>query len=142
LLEETAGRAAADQTTAAQQASQQLQANVTGAKQNLLGQVTSAESIGAPIAGGSIEDVNNALQTQRSAITGLTSTAGDTVASLKAVPPVSTLGDIFQGVINTGSSLYGGWNSGSILQAGAKGAAGVPQGGGLNAAAPNKASTN
>ena len=82
LIGETAGRATAEQTTNAQNAAAQLQANTAAARQNLLQQVTASESIGSPIAGHTIEDVNNALQTQRSAISGITSNAGDTVASL------------------------------------------------------------
>lgn len=141
LLEETAGRAAADQTAAAQQSANQLQSNVSTAKQNLLGQVTNAESIGSPIAGSNIQDVNNALQTQRSAVTGLASTAGDTVASLQGVPQVSGVSDLFAGLINTGGSLYGGYQAGNVLQAGAKGLAGLPQQGGANANAPGAGST-
>jgi hypothetical protein len=90
----------------------------------LLGQVTGAESIGSPIAGANIEDINQALQTQRSAITGITNTAGDTVSSLKAVPPVSQLGDIFGGLVNTAGNLYAGYQAGNVLQQGAKGFAG------------------
>jgi hypothetical protein len=138
LLQETSGRATAEQTAAAQQAANQLQSNVAQTKQNLLGQVQSSESIGSPIAGSNIQDVNNALQTQRSAITGLTSTAGDTVSSLQGVPQVNSIGDIFAGLINTGSSLYGGLNAGGIAQQAALGRAGSPSAGDPSAGSTKK----
>ena len=50
LLEETEGRTLADETANAQNQANQLRTNVANAKQNLLGQVTNAESIGSPIA--------------------------------------------------------------------------------------------
>ena len=88
LIQEDAGRATAQQTANAQSAEQQLQSNVASSKQNLLGQVESAENIGSPIAGSSEQDVSTALNTQRSAISGITSGASDTVSSLGAVPTV------------------------------------------------------
>lgn len=128
LIDETAGRAAADQTTLAQSAAADLQSRTAAARQNLLNQVTASESIGSPIAGRSVEDVNNALQTQRSAVTGLTSNAGDTVASLAAVPTPGTLGTLFSGVLGAGGSLLGGVQAGRINTAINRGLAGLDPG--------------
>jgi hypothetical protein len=111
ILEETAGRATADQTTNAQAAENALKANVSGAKQNLLGQVTASQSIGSPIAAGDMGGVNQALQTQRSAISGIASNAGDVTSSLKGVPTVSSLGNIFAGVLSGAGSYLGGVNA-------------------------------
>lgn len=111
ILEETAGRATADQTTNAQAAENALKANVSGAKQNLLGQVTASQSIGSPIAAGDMGGVNQALQTQRSAISGIAANAGDVTSSLKGVPTVSSLGNIFAGVLSGAGSYLGGVNA-------------------------------
>jgi hypothetical protein len=109
LLTETEGRELANQTQTAQQAADALRANVAGAKQNLLGQVTSAESVGSPIAASDMGGVNQALNTTRNAISGVTTGAGDVTASLQGVPSVGTLGNIFTGVLgNVGSYLSGG----------------------------------
>jgi hypothetical protein len=108
-LDETSGRATAEQTANAQSAEANLKANVGTAKQNLLGQVTNAESTSSPIASGTLGGVNTALQTQQNAITGITNTSGDVTASLKGVPTVSPLIDIFSGVLGgIGSYLSGG----------------------------------
>ncbi len=114
LLQETSGRATAEQTANAQSAEAQLQGNVAQAKQNLLGQVTSSESIGSPIAGSTEQDVNAALNTQRSAISGITANAGDTVASLNAVPTVAPLANIFSGILGSTGSYLGGTNAAAI----------------------------
>jgi multidrug efflux pump subunit AcrA (membrane-fusion protein) len=117
LLQETEGRTLADQTQQAQQAAAQLRSNVAGAKQNLLGQVTAAESIGSPIAAGTLGDVNSALQTQRNAVSGIANNAGDVTASLQAQPTVSTLGDIFGGVLSGAGSYLGGVQANRANQA-------------------------
>ena len=136
LLTETAGRTVADETATAQQQAAQLEAQTASAKQNLLQQTQSAESIGSPIAGSSTQDVNAALDTQRSAISGITSGAGDVAASLTAVPPVSPLGDVFAGLVTSGGSLLTGLNANAVAAAGALGRAGGPA-----AASPGAAST-
>ena len=112
LISETEGRALADQSAQAQQASNQLRANVANAKAQLLGQVQSAESVAPPIAAQDEGGVQSALQTQRSAISGVTNQAGDVTASLQGVPAVSQLGNIFAGVINAGGSYLQGAQSG------------------------------
>jgi hypothetical protein len=115
LIDETAGRATAEQTDAAQQAAAGLQTDVANARQNLGTQVVNAESIGSPIAGSTIEDVNSALQTQRNAVSGVATTAGDVASSLQAVPTVNTLGSLFSGVLGAGGNFLGGVQSGQIL---------------------------
>ena len=114
LIQETAGRATAQQTANAQSAEAQLEGNVSQAKQNLLGQVTASESIGSPIAGSSVNDVNAALNTQRSAVSGIASNAGDTVASLNGVPTVSPLANIFSGILGSTGSYLSGTNAAAI----------------------------
>ena len=131
LIDETAGRATAEQTEAAQQAAAALQTDVANARQNLGTQVVNAQSIGSPIAGSTIQDVNTALQTQRNAITGVASNAGDVASTLTAQPTVNTLGNIFSGVLGAGGNFLGGLQSGQIMgqfQAGLGGTA--PRGGG------------
>jgi hypothetical protein len=125
LLQETAGRATAEQTANAQQAAANLQANVAGAKQNLMTQLASSESIGSPIAGGSPEAVNQALQTQRSAISGVTNAAGDVTASLNAVPTVNTLSNIFGGILGSAGQFIAGNQAGRVLPAFQRGFAGT-----------------
>ena len=117
LLAETAGRQLADDTSAAQDATNALKANVTNAKQNLLGQVTSAESIGSPIASSTQGGVQSALQTQGTAISGITNTAGDVTASLSGVPTVSLPLNIFSGILGSGGSYLGGVNANNALAA-------------------------
>lgn len=128
LIQQTAGRATADQTANAQQAEAQLQSNVAGAKSNLLGQVQQSESIGSPIAGSSEQDVQSSIDSQRSAISGITANAGNVVSSLGAVPQVSSLGDIFSGVLGTGGAALSGVYSNQVLNAyrGAALGAGAP----------------
>jgi len=117
VLDETRGRAIADATTAAENATDTLKSNVAAARQNLVNQVGAAQSIGSPIAGSTIDDVNSSLQTQRNAISGVTSTAGDVAASLQAVPQVNTLSNIFANVLGSGGALLGGIQSGNINRA-------------------------
>jgi len=129
LIDETAGRAAAEQTALAQQQAAALQGNTAAAKQNLLNQVAASQSIGSPIAGSSVQDINNSLQTQRNAISGITSSAGDVTSSLKAVPTVNSLGSIFSGVLGGAGSLLGGVQSGQIQGHFGRGLAGTSPGG-------------
>jgi hypothetical protein len=129
ILDETAGRATADQTANAQQAAAQLQQNTAQARANILGQVANAQSIGSPIAGSTTEDVNAALNTQRSAISGIANTAGDTAASLQAVPVVNTLGNLFASAITSGGNALGGFNAGNVSQQVKAGLAGTSPGG-------------
>jgi hypothetical protein len=117
LIQEDAGRATAEQTQNAQQAESQLESNVSSAKTNLLGQVQSAEAIGSPIAGTSEQDVQSSIDTQQSAISGVTSQAGDVVSSLGAVPTVSPLSNIFSGVLGTTGAVTSGTQANAALSA-------------------------
>jgi len=108
LIDENAGRATALQTANAQSAENTLQGNVAAAKQNLLGPVTASESIGSPIARSSEQDVNAALNTQKNAISGITSQTGDVVSSVQGVPTVSPLSNIFANVLGSAGSYLGG----------------------------------
>lgn len=111
LLSEQEGRALAEQTDAAQGAANQLRSNVQNAKSNLLGQVQASESIGSPIAGADMGSVNTALQTQRQAIQGVQNQSGDVVASLNAVPTVSSLGSLFGNLLSGAGAYLGGSNA-------------------------------
>lgn len=108
LLEEQAGRTMAEQAAAAQDVANQRRQQVAGAKSNLLSQVQQSESIGSPIAASDEPGVQTALQTQRSAISGVTNQAGDVTASLQGVPTVSTLSNIFANLIQGGAGYLGG----------------------------------
>ena len=136
LIDESSGRATAEQTANAQSAENTLQGNVAAAKQNLLGQVTSSESIGSPIAGSTEQDVNAALNTQKSAISGVTSQAGDVTSSLAGVPTVSPLSNIFANVLGSAGSYLGGLQSNAAL-----GAYKAAASGGLGGTNPNTGST-
>jgi hypothetical protein len=136
LIDESAGRATALQTANAQSAENALKSNVAGAKQNLLGQVTQSESIGSPIAGSSEQDVNAALNTQKNAISGITSQTGDVTSSLQGVPTVSPLSNIFANVLGSAGSYLGGLQSNVALGAYRNAAAG-----GLGANPPGQSST-
>lgn len=136
LIDESAGRATAEQTANAQSAEQQLQGQVASAKQNLLGQVTASESIGSPIAGSTIDDVNAALNTQKSAISGITTNAGDVTASIQGVPTVSPISNIFANVLGSAGSYLGGLQSNAAL-----GAYKAAASGGLAGTSPNASST-
>lgn len=129
LIDETAGRATAEQTEAAQQAAAGLQTDVANSRANLSNQVATAQSIGSPIAGSTVQDVNTALQTQRNAISPIATTAGDVASSLTAVPTTSSLGSIFSGILGAGSNFVGGLQSGQIMGQFQKGLAGTPSGG-------------
>lgn len=111
LLSETEGRTLADATAQAQDAANSLKANVAQSKQNLLGQVTASENIGSPIASTDEPGVQTALQTQRSAISGITNQAGDVTASLSGVPTVNMLSGIFSNVLGSAGSYLGGVNA-------------------------------
>lgn len=130
LIAETAGRAADVQTANAQTSADQLRSSILASKQNLLAQLDATQSIGSPIAGSTNEAVNSALQTQRSAISGLQSTAGDAVASVNAVPTVNTLGNIFAGILGAGGSALSGLQSGDIRGQFSRGFAGTNPSGG------------
>ena len=130
LIEEKAGRATAEQTGAAQSAADALRTDVANSRSNLANQVATAESIGSPIAGSTIEDVNTSLQTQRNAISPIATSAGDVASSLQAVPTVSTLGSIFSGVLGAGGNFLGGLQSGQIMGQFQKGLSGTSPSGG------------
>lgn len=108
LLAETEGRTIADESVNAQNQANQLRSNVAAARQNLLGQVTSSESIGSPIAASDEPGIQSQLQTQRQAISGVTNSAGDVTASLQGVPTVNTLSNIFASVLGSAGSYLGG----------------------------------
>lgn len=111
LLEEDAGRATAAQTQNATDATNTLKTQVANTKQNLLGQVTSAESVAPPIAGVNDQAVNAGLDTTRQAISGVTNNAGDTIASLGGVPTVSPLTNIFTNVLGGVGGYASGQNA-------------------------------
>jgi hypothetical protein len=111
LLEEDAGRATAAQTQNALDATNTLKTQVANTKQNLLGQVTSAENVAPPIAGVNDQAVSSGLDTTRQAISGVTSNAGDTIASLGGVPTVSPLTNIFTNVLGGVGSYASGQNA-------------------------------
>lgn len=117
LLDETAGRATAEQAGLAAQSADTLRSNTANARQALLDQTVAAQSIGSPIAGSTIQDVNAALQTQRNAVSGVTSNAGDVVASLAAVPVVNQLSDIFGRVLGGAGAAFQGFQAGDIRSA-------------------------
>lgn len=117
IIDETAGRATAEQAGLAAQSADTLRSNTSNARQALLDQTVAAQSIGSPIAGNRIEDVNTALQTQRNAISGVTSNAGDVVASLAAVPVVNQLSDIFGRVLGSAGAAFQGFQAGDIRSA-------------------------
>lgn len=129
LLQETAGRAADVQTANAQTSADQLRNNILSSKQNLLDQLSATQSIGSPIAGSTNEAINSALQTQRSAISGLQNNAGDVVANVNAVPTVNTLGNIFAGILGAGASALSGIQAGDIRSQFGRGFAGTNPGG-------------
>ena len=108
LLSETEGRTIADQTQNAQNAANTLQANVAQTKAGLMQQIANAQNVSSPIAAGTIGDMRQQLDTSRQAITGIVNNAGDVTASLKGVPVVQPLSNIFAGVVgNLGSYLSG-----------------------------------
>jgi len=125
LIQETAGRKTAEETDAAQAAEASLRSSTSAAKNDLLNQVAAAESIVSPVAGSTIEYVNSAFQTNKSAITEITSSAGDVAAPLKAVPTVDSLGTIFSGVLGSAGSTLGGLEAGSARGAFARGFSGT-----------------
>ena len=129
LLQETAGRAADVQTANAQTSADQLRNNILSSKQNLLDQLSATQSIGSPIAGSTNEAINSALQTQRSAISGLQNNAGDVVANVNAVPTVNTLGNIFAGILGASGSALSGLQAGDIRGQFSRGFAGTNPGG-------------
>lgn len=117
LLEETAGRTLADETQLAQNQANTLKTNILNTKTGLLDQVQASESIGSPIAGSTMDDVNAALQTQRSSISGISSSANDAVAATSGVPQVSTLGNIFASALSGVGSYGSGVQANNTLKA-------------------------
>jgi predicted TPR repeat methyltransferase len=130
LLDETQGRTIADEIGQAQASAGQLKTNVANAKQGLLGQVAQAQAVGPPIATSSLGDVNSALDQQNRQISGIATNAGDVVSSLKGVPTVSALGNIFSGVLGGASSYLGGAQAQNALNMYRQGVAGTNPGGG------------
>lgn len=125
LLDETQGRTLADEVGKAQGAAGQLRANVGQAKQGLLGQVAEAQAVGPPIATASLGDVNSALDQQNRQISGIATRAGDVVASLKGVPTVSGLGNIFSGVLGGAGAYLGGVQNQNAMNMYRQGVAGT-----------------
>jgi phage-related protein len=136
LLEEDAGRATALQTQNAQDATNTLKSQVASTKQNLLGQVTAAESVAPPIAGVNDQAVTAGLDTTRQAISGVTNTSGDVIASLGGVPTVSPLTNIFTNVLGGVGSYVGGQNALGISNSYAN-----SRSAGLGGTNPNRSST-
>jgi hypothetical protein len=115
LLKEDTGRATADATQKGLDASNQLAADVAGKKQNLTQQLVAAQSIGSPIAGSDDASVQGMLNTQKNAMSGITNSSGDTVASLSGVPQVNTLANIFGNLMTSAGSYMGGVNANTAL---------------------------
>jgi hypothetical protein len=126
LLAETEGRTIADATTDATNQANSLRSNVANAKSNLLGQVQASESVGSPIAASDEGGVQNALQTQRSVISGITNQAGDVISSLKGVPTVSPLANIFASVVNSVGSVNQGFGANAFSRGFSSGFNGSP----------------
>jgi hypothetical protein len=126
LIEETAGRTLADKTAEAQGAANALRTNVGNEKTSLLGQLTNTSSLGSPIAGNTMDDVNAAIQTQKSAISGIGANANDIVAGTQGVPQVSTLGNIFSGILQGAGSYTSGATANYMM---GKGLTGTPSSG-------------
>jgi hypothetical protein len=118
LIDETAGRTMADETSQAQGAANTLRTNVGNEKTSLLGQLTNTSSIGSPIAGNTMDDVNAAIQTQKSAVSGIGANANDIVAGTQGVPQVSTLGNIFSGILQGAGSYASGASANYMLNRG------------------------
>jgi len=135
LLEETRGRAVAVQAQNAQDATNTLKSQVANTKQNLLGQVTAAESVAPPIAGVNDQAVNANLDTTRQAISGVTSNSGNIIASLGGVPTVSPLTNIFTNILGGVGSYVGGQNALGISNA-----YGINRNAGLGGTSPGQTS--
>ena len=90
-----------------------LQNSVLGAKSNLMSAATSDATLGSPVAPGSIDAATAAFNATSDALSGLKTDAGNTVATLGAVPTYSSLGNLFgtaasaAASANTGNNLYG-----------------------------------
>jgi hypothetical protein len=115
LLAEDTGRATAEQSQKGIEASNQLASDVANKRQNLTQQLVAAQSIGSPIAGSDDASVQGALNTQRNAISGITNSAGDTIASLSGVPQVNTLANVFGNLMTSAGSYMGGVNANTAL---------------------------
>jgi hypothetical protein len=129
LLAEDEGRALDKQSQSATDAATALKGNVANAKTSLLSQVSNAESLGSPIAGGNTDAVNSALDTQRRSISGVTNTAGDITATLGAVPTVSPLTNVFGNVLTAAGSGLAGYQANQAMGAYKAGLAGTNPGG-------------
>jgi len=115
ILDEAQGKAIVDETGKAQSGAATLRANIGAAKKGLLGQVAEAQAIAPPIETGTIGDVNNALDLQNRTISGIATGANDVAASLKAVPTVSPMGNVFTGLLGGAGGYMSGVNNQNSL---------------------------
>jgi hypothetical protein len=115
LLAEDEGRALAVQGQNATDAANQLRANTANAKSSLLNQVVNSEALGSPIAGNTPESVQSSLNTQRNAVQGVTTSAGDVISSLSAVPTVNPMLNVFGNVLSAAGSYLGGVQANQAL---------------------------
>lgn len=130
LLFQEKGQAQDDVANQAATAANQLQQNVTNAKQNLVSQVTSANVLGSPVAPGTTAGVQTALDTTNKAISGLTQTAQDQAVQYGQLPTYSPLSNIFGSVASGVGNYIAGRQAANIM-----GAIAAP-GGSMTAASP------
>ena len=127
------GNALDDINNAAIGATTTLQNNVESARQNLLGQVTSAATLGSPVTPGSADAVTAQFNNTTNALSNIRSSAGDTINTLTATPTYSSLGSLFSSAAGSASAAVSGNNAYGLNQAFGSGLTG--------AANPNTASS-
>lgn len=115
---ETKGRAEADQANAAATAATQLQTQTANAKTGLLGQALSTEVLGSPIAAGTSDGVNAAIDSSSRAIQQIGSSSRDYAAGIQPVA-VSTgaLAGLFGGAAGGVGNAISGANDAKLAAA-------------------------
>jgi hypothetical protein len=109
LLTETKGRKEADEANTAVTRANALKTQALSAKQGLLQQALSSDTLGSPIAPGSSDSVNAAIDAANRAVSQIGVTSGDYAASIK--PPeqsLGTLSGIFAGALGGASNVMSG----------------------------------
>ena len=128
-IDQTAGKAMADQANAAQTAANTLQSNTLNAKSSLTSQALSTDTLGSPIASTTSDGVQSAIDASNRALSGVTANAGSYAASVNPVSPtLGSLAGIFSGAASGVAAGVSGVN-----QANTSAAFGQGLSGGLNA---------
>ena len=114
LLAEDTGRQITNYDNQAQTSGQQLQQQVSGAKNSLLSQVLSSDTLGSPIASGNDTSLYSNIDAANKAVAGLSTQAGDAATAISPVISSSIPANLFSSATSSLNSYLAGSQAAAV----------------------------